>query len=91
MKAKKLNKARGLKMTIGQEWAEMMAVCRNSVIDTATLDCVVTRSRQMIPAYRCQARPRQNGTLPLCRLMLAGGACSELDPWAGPEDIDIRE
>lgn len=90
----KLDKSRGIHLSIPQDWADMMAVCRHSSVDalnvTAATPCGKT-VRTMGPFYLCSQSDRQGqghgGRDPLCRLMLVAGSCDRLDPWAGHEDL----
>lgn len=75
-------------MTIDQDFAECMAECSHSVIEA--LDMCAFTHREMIPVYRCGLRLLPRGDLALCKLMGAL-VCMDMDPWAGPEGVDMTD
>lgn len=84
MAAKPPCKTRLLRMTLDQDWAEMMAVCSHSEMDACEI--VSFHRRETIPVYRCRIRTNPRGDLAMCRLM-GCLPCMQIDPWEGHELI----
>ncbi|HOD79981.1 MAG: hypothetical protein BWX88_02668 [Planctomycetes bacterium ADurb.Bin126] len=98
MKPREADKSRGLKLTIEPAFSDAMAGCRFSTIDVLSVTVASLPGkparRTMGPFYLClhpDRTPRSGGKPPLCRLMLVGGLCPDMDPWGGHEAICLED